>query len=418
MIFPILGEKHVIMNTRKIEFKNADGLCLTGRLAMPPDRHPHNYAIFAHCFTCTKNLSAARNISNALAMEGFGVLRFDFTGLGESEGDFSNTDFSANVADLSAAATYLKEHYQAPALLIGHSLGGTAAILAAAEIPSVRAVATLGAPSDPGHVSHLLQSSLEDIRRNGSARVRIAGRDFTIKKQFLDDLQAHSLPEVTRKLGRALLILHSPQDSIVGISNAEQLYRAARHPKSFVSLDGADHLLAEGIDSRYAGKVIGTWAIRYVKNPEVTTLETDHQVVARLDSNDRFTTFMKVGNHYLTADEPSEFGGMDFGPSPYDLLSASLSACTSMTLQMYARRKGWPLESVETHTSYRKEHVLDCEACEEGASSKIDTFTREIRLTGSLDDAQKKRLLEIADRCPVHRTLHSQTLVRTTLQTP
>lgn len=404
------------MKTQTVHFKNANGDQLTGRMALPPDSHPHNFAIFAHCFTCTKNLTAVRNISNALAREGFGILRFDFTGLGESDGQFEETNFSANITDLKAAADFLDEHYSSPSLLIGHSLGGSAAIFAAAQIPSVLAVATLGAPSDPEHVTHLLESSLEEIQQQGKAKVKIGGRGFTIQKQFLEDLQAHTLPETAQNLDRALLILHSPQDRIVGIKNAEEIYRAAKHPKSFISLDGADHLLSTSSDSKYAGKVIGTWASRYISQPEEKELKTTHQVVASLDSEDGFTTEMKVGNHYMTADEPENFGGNDFGPTPYELLSASLSACTSMTLQMYARRKGWGLESVETHTTYSKQHAIDCESCNDDSEARIDTFQREIKLTGDLDDTQKKRLREIADRCPVHRTLHSPTQVKTQIK--
>ncbi len=404
------------MSTQKVHFENENGDQLTGRLSFPPDRHPHNFALFAHCFTCSKNLVAVRNISKALAKEGFGVLRFDFTGLGESDGDFEETNFSANISDLKAASDFLANTYRAPTLIIGHSLGGAAVIFAAAQIPAIRAVATLGAPSDPEHVTKLLRNSLEEIRLQGKAEVQIGGRGFTIQEQFLKDLQSHKLPDVTRKLDRALLILHSPQDKIVGIKNAEEIYQAARHPKSFISLDGADHLLSSGEDSRYVGSVVGAWAKRYVNGPEAPPLMTDHQVVASLDRDDGFTTEMKVGNHYLTADEPEDFGGQDFGPSPYELLSASLSACTSMTLQMYARRKGWPLESVETHTSYSKQHALDCEACEDSPGAKIDTFHREVALSGPLEENQRKRLLEIADRCPVHRTLHSTTQIKTQLR--
>ncbi len=401
------------MKTEKVHFENARGDQLTGRLALPADQHPHNFAIFAHCFTCTKNLLAVRLISDALAREGFGVLRFDFTGLGESSGDFSQTNFSGNVGDLEAASAFLEKQYRAPSLLVGHSLGGAAVLMAASNLPSVRAVATLGAPSEPEHVTHLLRSSLEEIQSEGRAKVQIGGQGFTIEKQFLDDLQAHALVEVVKNLGRALLILHSPQDQVVGIKNAEEIYLSARHPKSFVSLDGADHLLSSRSDALYAGKVIANWASRYVPWPKPEKIKSDHQVVARLEQEDGYTTDLKVGNHYMTADEPVDFGGNDFGPSPYEWVSAGLSACTSMTLQMYARRKGWPLEAVETHTSYSKEHAVDCADCETSSKSKIDTFRREIRLIGPLDAVQKDRLMEIADRCPVHRTLDSVTEIKT-----
>ncbi len=402
------------MNLQKIEFQNNDGQTLVGRLELPIDRHPHNFAIFAHCFTCNKNLAAVKNISRSLTANGFGVLRFDFTGLGESEGDFGDTNFSGNVEDLVAAAEYLGENHQAPTLLIGHSLGGAAVLFAAAEISSVKAVATIGAPSNPVHVKHLFKSDLEEIESSGRAKVNLSGRDFTIKKQFLDDLESKSLPETAMRLRKALLIMHSPQDNTVEIKNAEEIYLAARHPKSFVSLDGADHLLMNKKDSIYAGDVISGWAKRYVDLPNQEKIRTNHQVVASLDKEDGFTTAMKVGTHFMTADEPVSFGGNDFGPSPYELVSAGLSACTAMTVQMYAKRKNWPLENIEVHTSYGKDHAVDCEDCE-ADSAKIDTFKREIKFIGDLDEKQKERMLQIADKCPVHRTLHSETQVITKL---
>ena len=400
----------------KIQFKNKEGQQLVGRLEMPVDRHPHNFALFAHCFTCTKNLIAVKNISKALTNNGFGVLRFDFTGLGESEGDFADTNFSGNVQDLVAAANYLNEHYQAPSLLIGHSLGGAAVIFAAKELAFVKAIATIGAPSNPVHVKHLFKSGLEEIKTTGEAIVNLSGRDFKIKKQFLDDLDTKSLPETVKSLRRPLLIMHSPQDTTVEIKNAEEIYVAAHHPKSFVSLDGADHLLFNKRDSQYVGEVVSGWAKRYLEitNKVSKDLKSKHQVVARLDSADGFTTQMKVGDHYILGDEPESFGGNNFGPSPYEYVSAGLSACTVMTLQMYAKRKGWPLERVEVHTSYSKTHAEDCAACE-STSSKIDTFHRELKLTGDLDQKQRERLVQIADKCPVHKTLHSETQVITTL---
>ena len=402
------------MNLQKVTFRNETGQELSGRLELPADQKPHNFALFAHCFTCNKNLGAVRNISRALSSAGFGVLRFDFTGLGESDGDFADTNFSGNVNDLIAASNYLTENYTAPTLLIGHSLGGAAAIFAAAEIESVKAVATIGAPSNPVHVTHLLRSSLEEIESEGKAVVNLSGRDFTIKKQFLDDLKSKSLPDVAGDLRKALLVMHSPQDSTVEIKNAEEIYIAARHPKSFVSLDGADHLLMRRQDSEYAGRVIAEWASRYVEIPKETTLKSSHDTVASLSGNKGYTTQMKVGNHYMVADEPEHVGGNDFGPNPYEFVSAGLSACTAMTVQMYVRRKGWDLQNIEVHTSYSKEHAVDCENCESN-SAKIDTFRREIKFEGDVDDKQIKRMLEIADKCPVHRTLHSETQVITTL---
>ena len=403
------------MSHQKVNFQNKNGQALVGRLELPADRHPHNFALFAHCFTCNKNLLAVKTISKSLTASGFGVLRFDFTGLGESEGDFADTNFSGNVEDLIAAADFLKEKFAAPALVIGHSLGGAAVICAASEIDSVQAVATVGAPANPKHVKHLLKSGLEEIKREGQAVINLGGRDFKIKKQFVDDLETKSLPETAKSLRKPLLVMHSPQDDTVGIKNAEEIYVSAHHPKSFVSLDGADHLLSKREDSSYVGSVIAGWAKRYMNSSVlINNLKTKHQVAASLDANDGFTTKLKVGNHYMTADEPSSFGGNDFGPSPYELVSAGLSACTVMTIQMYAKRKGWQIDNVEVHTSYSKSHAQDCENCED-TSAKIDTFSREIKITADLDEKQKARILSIADKCPVHKTLHNDTQVITKL---
>jgi len=402
------------MNIEKVTFLNNEGEQLSGRLELPVNQQPHNFAVFAHCFTCNKNLLAVKNISRALTSNGFGVLRFDFTGLGESDGDFSDTNFSGNVEDLVSAAMYLSDNYKSPSLIIGHSLGGAAAIFAASRIDSIKAVATIGAPSSPEHVQHLLHSSLEEIHASGKAVVNLSGRNFTIKKQFLEDLQRNTLPGVAKQLRKALLVMHSPQDDTVSINNAEAIYKAAHHPKSFVSLDGADHLLSNKADSVYAGKIIASWALRYIDVPEIEVLKTKHQVIASLDNDDGFTTQIKAGNHYMIADEPKDYGGNDFGPSPYELVSAGLSACTVMTIQMYAKRKGWVVENVEAHTSYSKTHAIDCEHCEED-SAKIDTFNREIKLEGDLDEKQIQRILQIADKCPVHKTLHSDTQIITKL---
>lgn len=397
------------MKTVKVQFPTVSGENLVGRLELPTDQHPHNYALFAHCFTCNKNLLAVKNISKSLTSQGFAVLRFDFTGLGESEGDFADTNFSANVEDLVAAANFLKEEYASPSLLIGHSLGGAAVIFAAHQLDYVQAVATVGAPSEPAHVKHLLRSDLGEIEKNGEAVVNLSGRDFKIRKQFLDDLQGHSLAETVTKLRKPLLILHSPQDATVGIRNAESIYNHAHHPKSFISLDGADHLLGRKEDSLYVGQVIAGWASRYLPQPVPLhkNLKTRDQVIGSLDADGGFTTALKVGRHYLVADEPEDFGGNDFGPSPYEWLSAGLTACTVMTLQMYARRKGWPLENVEAHTSYDKVHAEDCRNSED-PGAKIDAFHVKLKFEGDLDETQIRRLLEIAHRCPVHKTLAAE----------
>ncbi len=405
------------MNLIKVQFKNREGHELSGSLELPIDSKPHNFVLFAHCFTCSKNLTAVRNISAAMVSRGFGVLRFDFTGLGESEGEFSQTNFSGNVEDLIDAAEFLKVSYSSPSLLIGHSLGGAAAIFAAANIGSVRAIATIGAPSEPVHVKKQLKGKLSEIKYEGQATVQLAGREFTVRQQFLDDLEDKKLLACVKKIRKALLFLHSPQDAVVSIKNAEELYVNAHHPKSFISLDGADHLLSEKEHSLYTGEVIASWAQRYVDIPIRAVINTDHQVVAGLGNSEGFTTAMKIGGHYLTADEPASAGGNDFGPSPYELVAAGLASCTAMTLQMYARRKKWPLEQVKVHTSYSKNHATDCENCE-SEQAKIDTFRRTLELNGPLSQEQKQRLLEIANKCPVHRTLHSEISILTELSEP
>ena len=402
------------MNIHKVSFTNKDKEQLAGRLELPLDQKPHNFVIFAHCFTCTKNLTAVKNVGRALTNAGCGVLRFDFTGLGESEGDFENTNFSGNVDDLIEAANFLEENYQAPTLIIGHSLGGAAAIFAASKLESIKAVAVINSPSDPSHVMHLLKDSEQEITKNGKARVNLGGVDFTIKKQFLDDLENNTLKDVVSDLRKALLILHSPQDNTVGIKNAEKIYIAAHHPKSFVSLDGVDHLLSKKEDSKYVGEVIAGWASRYVEIPPAKEIKSKSKVAASLGQDEKFTTNLKVGDHYLIADEPKSFGGNNFGPSPYEFLSAGLAACTVMTIQMYARRKNWNVGNVSVHIDYSKEHAIDCQECEKD-SSKIDTFKREIKLVGNLTDEQKAKLMQIADKCPVHKTLHSKTQIITKL---
>lgn len=403
------------MKSKKIEFLNKDGKTLTGRLELPLDQHPHNFVIFAHCFTCSKNLTAVRNISRALSNKGFGVLRFDFTGLGESEGDFSDSNFSGNVGDLVQAAKYLEENYNSPSVLVGHSLGGAAVLFARQYLESVKAVVTIGSPANPEHVQHVLKEKIEMIENQGEATVDIGGRDFKIKKQFLDDIRSKDAEDVLLNLNAALLILHSPQDLIVGIKNAELLYRAAKHPKSFVTLDGADHLLSDKGDSHYTGDLIASWVSRYVTIPKKKDLKSNEQAVASLDAEDGFTTQMKAGNHHFVADEPENFGGNDYGPSPYDLVAAGLSACTAMTIQMYSKRKKWNVENVEVHSSHSKVHKEDCEQCEE-KSAKIDSFSRTIKLEGDLDEKQRQRILEIANKCPVHRTLEGEIEIETSLE--
>jgi len=403
------------MKYKNVRFTNANGFELGARIEFPPDQRPHTFAIFAHCFTCTKNLPAVRFISRALVREGIALLRFDFTGLGESEGDFADTNFSTNLKDIYAAADFLTQNYRAPELLVGHSLGGAAMLHAACEIESVQAVATIGAPFNPIHIHHLFSGHLEEIESNGVAEVSIGGRPFKVKKQFLDDLQKHSPFEKLRKLRKAILVMHSPQDEVVEIENAAKIYQAAFHPKSFISLDGADHLLSRKEDALYAGEMIACWAKKYIHIPEKRALRPEKQVAVRLNREDVFTTEVVMGNHHLTADEPESVGGNDFGPSPYDLLTAALGTCTAMTLHMYARRKKWDLEEVTVHLEHYKDYATDFKEPEAG-KSKIDHFERLIELTGNLDENQRQRLLEIANKCPVHRTLHSEVKVVTRLK--
>ena len=396
----------------KIKFNNAAGIELSARLELPVNQHPHTYAIFAHCFTCSSSLSAVRNISRALHQEGVAVLRFDFTGLGESEGEFSATNFTSNIADLIAAAEFLAAEYEAPELLVGHSLGGAATLCAAGQLDSVTAVATIGAPFDPMHVTKMLRGGIEEITEHGEAEVEIGGRPFRIRKQFLEDLEGYDIEKNIAKLDKALLIMHSPQDLIVAIENAAQIYHAARHPKSFVSLDGADHLLSAKADSRYAGEVLASWVKRYLSIPAREKLERQKDIAVRL-GDEGFTTEVMVRHHSLTADEPESIGGNDFGPNPYELLSASLGTCTAMTMQMYARRKKWDLREVIVHLDHRKDYAEDLFHAADEKPPKIDHFDRLIEMVGELDEQQRARLLEIADRCPVHRTLHGEVEVNT-----
>lgn len=397
------------MSSQKINFQNAEGETLSARLELPVNQHPHTYAIFAHCFTCNKNLTAVRNISRALNMNGIAVLRFDFTGLGESEGEFADTNFTSNIQDLIQAAAYLEKHHQAPKIMIGHSLGGAATVCASKQIESVRAIATIGAPFQPAHVSHLFENSLEEIEENGEAQVMIGGRQLRVKKQFLDDIENQITADHIKNLGKAIAILHSPQDRTVEIENAAKIYHAAHHPKSFITLDGADHLLSKKEDSLYAGEMIATWAKRYIDIPKAENLKAKKQVAVRLGA-EGFTTEVMARKHSLTADEPESVGGNDFGPTPYELVAAGLGACTAMTMQMYARRKKWDLKEVTVQLKHYKDYAEDA-ADVENQKSKIDHFDREITVEGDLSEEQKQRLLVIADKCPVHRTLHGDVKV-------
>jgi putative redox protein len=396
--------------TERFQFEGEGGIHLAATLDTP-EAQIRAYALFAHCFTCGKDVLAAKRIAVALAAKGIAVLRFDFTGLGSSEGDFANSTFASNVADLVRAANHLRETKEAPALLIGHSLGGAAILAAAESIPEARAVVTIAAPSDPAHVTGLFADRIEDIRKLGKAEVSLAGRPFTVSREFLDDIAEHSLIDRVARLHRALLIMHAPTDDTVGIDNATRIFVAAKHPKSFVSLADADHLLSNRRDSGYAADVIAAWASRYIE-PAVAEAAVDlgqspRRVVVRETRDSKFQQSISVGPHRLVADEPVAAGGEDTGPGPYDFLLAGLGACTSMTMRLYADRKSLPLERTTVTLRHSKIHAQDCAECET-KEGMLDQIERVIAMEGELDAEQRKKLMEIADKCPVHRTLTSE----------
>lgn len=399
------------MPTEKLTFIGHGGHQLAARLDLPTGPH-HATALFAHCFTCSKDIPAARRIAARLAAMGIAVLRFDFTGLGHSEGEFENTNFSSNVADLVAAAGALTERGMAPSLLIGHSLGGAAVIRASQDLTDIKGVVTIGAPFDPAHVTHLFKDSLSTITAKGVASVELGGRPFRIGKQFLDDVANGALTPALSSMDAALLVLHGPNDRIVGIDNASQIFLAAKHPKSFITLDDADHLITRTEDAEYVADVISTWSKRYVPAPiEVENPAIPEGVLRVTEVDPRaFLQDIQSGSNHMLADEPIGLGGTGKGPSPYGLVSAGLGACTSMTIRMYARRKNWPLTGVSVDITHAKSHVSDAQN-----SEKMDAFERTITLTGRLDDAQRAKLLEIADKCPVHKTLERKSTVTTRL---
>jgi uncharacterized OsmC-like protein/pimeloyl-ACP methyl ester carboxylesterase len=396
--------------TERFQFTSSEGHQLAASLDLP-EREPLAYALFAHCFTCGKDVLAAKRIAVALAAKGIAVLRFDFTGLGSSEGDFANSTFSSNVADLVRAADHLRETRKGPAILIGHSLGGAAILAAAGRIPDAKAVVTIAAPSDPAHVTGLFKDRIEDIRKHGKVEVLLAGRPFNIKREFLDDIAEHGLMAHVTKLHKALLIMHSPTDGTVGIDNATRLFVAAKHPKSFVSLAGADHLLTGKRDAAYVADVIAAWAGRYidpVAPEEAADLgEAPRMVVVRETRESKFQQTVSIGPHRMLADEPIAAGGEDTGPGPYDFVLAGLGVCTSMTMRLYAERKSLPLERTTVTLKHSKIHAEDCAECET-KGGMLDQIDMVIGMEGALDPEQRKRLTEIADKCPVHRTLTSE----------
>ncbi len=401
--------------SEKITFPGFDGSGLAGKLDLPSGT-PLAYALWAHCFSCSKDVFAASRVARSLTERGIAVLRFDFTGLGTSEGDFANTNFSSNVQDLIAATDYLRAHFQAPKMLIGHSLGGAAILAAAPHVPEALAVCTIGAPSDPAHVADQFSGSRDDIENRGQAEVSLAGRPFTIKKQFLDDIEGQKLEQSIASMKKALLVFHSPIDAVVGIENAGRIFQAAKHPKSFVTLDKADHMLSNRQDAAYVADVIATWATRYLDAPQAeagrpATSVAPGTVVVEETGKGKFANTVSIGGkHSFLADEPVSYGGTDTGPTPYDLLLAGLGACKAMTMRMYAERKGFPMEQARVTLKHDKIHAEDCDTCET-KSGRLDRIVAEIEVIGDMDAETRQKIVDIADKCPVHKTLHSEVLI-------
>ena len=406
----------------KVTFTGQNGATLAGRLELPAGQ-PRANALFAHCFTCTKDIKAAGIIARRLADQGIAVLRFDFTGLGQSDGEFANENFSSNVGDLVRAADFMEKNYAAPAILIGHSLGGAAVLAAASEVPTATGVVTIGAPADPAHVVQHFTHAKDEIEAAGEAEVLLAGRPFRIQKHFLEDISEQNLTPKIQNLKKALLVFHAPLDQTVGIDNATKIFVAAKHPKSFISLDDGDHLVSDTKDAAYIAEVIGAWASRYIGKAQssevagvskMSALKANAEVVVSENGDGTFGNDVFAGVHHLLADEPESVGGLDRGPSPYDLLSAALGACTNMTVRMYADHKGLPLERVSVGLAHKKVHAEDCADCET-TQGKIDEIERTLLFEGDLTEEQREKLMEIANKCPVHRTLHSEVKVRSYL---
>jgi len=416
----------------KIEFPGSSGTPLAARLDMPKDA-PAAFALFAHCFTCSKDSFAASRISKGLTDYGIAVLRFDFTGLGGSDGDFSNTNFTSNIDDVVAATEYLSAHYRAPSILIGHSLGGAAVLAAAHRVPSVRAVVTLGSPSDPAHITNLFAEASAEIVAEGEATVQLGGRPFRIRKQLLDDISAQPQLARLRYLDAALLVLHSPTDQTVGVDNAREIFDAAHHPKSFVALDGADHLLSDRDDAAFAASMIAAWSARYafergqdptsesltdshsapVVSPNATVTTDGSSVIVSESGPARYEQRVFASGHELIADEPAPLSE-NHGPAPYDFILAGLGSCTSITIRMYAERKKMPLNSVSVRLSRERIDASTCDHCT-STEGMVEHITRELVFDGDLSEEQRASLLVIADKCPVHRTLEGEISITTRL---
>jgi len=405
--------------TERVEFTGSLGEKLAGRLELPHGT-PRAYALFAHCFTCSKDVFAAARIAARLCANGIAVLRFDFTGLGQSDGDFANTHFSSNVADLLKAVDFMRDTYEAPSILIGHSLGGAAILSAASDVPEAKAVATIGAPADAAHVAENFHAHLDRIETDGEAEVELAGRRFNIRKEFLDDIRSQEVTPRIAGMKKALIVFHAPRDATVGIDNAEKIFLAAKHPKSFVSLDDADHLLTRRKDAAYVADVLSAWASRYLgeemEDTKPLVKGEPGRVTVVETAAGKFQNQVIAGEHLLLADEPLSVGGTDTGPTPYQYLNAALGTCTAMTLRLYAEHKKLPLERVVVRVGHDRIHVDDCTECaahEGNTKGMVDLMEREIELSGDLDAETRLRLMEIADKCPVHRTLENKIVVRT-----
>lgn len=394
----------------KVNFISESDIELSGVLHEPSNQSSKCYAILAHCFTCTKSLMAGITLARTLSERGIAALRFDFTGLGASKGQFSKSSFSSNVADLRSAAKFLEENYEPAKIMVGHSLGGTAVLAASGLLDSVKAVATIGSPASPDHILHMLSDRLDDIAASpDGVTVTLAGRDFVFKQSFVDDVRSYRLD--IGKLGKALMVLHAPMDGLVSIDQAGKIFTAAKHPKSFASLDKSDHLLTKTEDATYAADMIAPWALRFV-NTKASAEMSYVGITATGETAKGFLTRLQAGSHQFYADEPVSYGGKNQGPTPYDYLGAALGACTSMTLNMYARRKKLDVRSVSVNVTHEQIHADDCNDCAK-TDGKIDQFNRQITIEGNLNEAEQKRMLEIADKCPVHKTLENEIKILT-----
>lgn len=385
--------------SKKFDFENAQGEKLSGRLELPSK--PIAFAIFAHCFTCSKNILAATRISKTLGEMGIAVLRFDFTGLGNSEGDFSNTNFSSNVGDLKSAYEALEKEFEAPKLLIGHSLGGAAVLKIAPSLEKLKAVVTIGAPSDTTHVAHLFDQAGDEIEKEGKAKVNLAGREFTIKKQFIDDINEQDILKELSKARKSFLIMHSPLDETVSIDHAGKIYNSLKHPKSYVSLDKADHLVTNHEDARYIANMIRTWVSRYIEAPDEVRPQVKEHIHTQNRAGHQYTTDIYSPQHHLVADEPRNLKGDDLGMGPYELLLSALGACTTMTIKMYCSRKNIEINKVTVDLSHEKEE-----------ETFKDIINKKISIEGDFTAEQKQRIFEIAEKCPVNKTLQSQVEIK------